>query len=425
MTDENKNIENNQEENQNKLEGNKSWWKKLLTLLTILFFCMLFSELNINKIFNIKKYEDTPKVEEGEWETIDNTGIIPREFPAAHLLPDGNILIVGGSSETFRNWPMYIGNQSGEIPDIAEIYNPTTKKVIKIIPLPDKRYSHFSSISLKNGDVFISGGTDYNYMPPNFHNTAKIFDAKKYIFKDVKPMAYKTANHNSILLDNGHILILRCISNFKKKDNSNYQIYDPNKNNYYYTKNIPHAAWVNTNWMKLNNGNILIFSGRSYIYDVKKNTFEKTTQNFPIGVGDTFVSISDNEYLSLDYKGTYTTGFVFKIKEQQKIPVDNKIDRVWNYPHEKPILVPLKNGNVLILGIDEYKKKKKKIRHYKNTAYIYNREKNIFYEIYPPRYSFDFKPAVIQLKNGDIMFIGGDAGRNSIQVYKYKQNKEE
>ena len=30
MTDENKNIENNQEENQNKLEGNKSWWKKLL-----------------------------------------------------------------------------------------------------------------------------------------------------------------------------------------------------------------------------------------------------------------------------------------------------------------------------------------------------------------------------------------------------------
>lgn len=30
MTDENKNIENKQEENQNKPEGNKSWWKKLL-----------------------------------------------------------------------------------------------------------------------------------------------------------------------------------------------------------------------------------------------------------------------------------------------------------------------------------------------------------------------------------------------------------
>ena len=27
MTDENKNIENNQEEKQNKLEVNKSWWK--------------------------------------------------------------------------------------------------------------------------------------------------------------------------------------------------------------------------------------------------------------------------------------------------------------------------------------------------------------------------------------------------------------
>lgn len=29
MTDENKNMENNQEENQNKLEVNKSWWKNV------------------------------------------------------------------------------------------------------------------------------------------------------------------------------------------------------------------------------------------------------------------------------------------------------------------------------------------------------------------------------------------------------------
>ena len=32
MTDENKNIENKQEENQNKSEVNRSWWKKLLGL---------------------------------------------------------------------------------------------------------------------------------------------------------------------------------------------------------------------------------------------------------------------------------------------------------------------------------------------------------------------------------------------------------
>ena len=30
MTDENKNIGNNQEENQNRPEVNKKWWKKLL-----------------------------------------------------------------------------------------------------------------------------------------------------------------------------------------------------------------------------------------------------------------------------------------------------------------------------------------------------------------------------------------------------------
>ena len=33
MTDENKNIENNQEENQNRPEVNKNWWRKLLCLM--------------------------------------------------------------------------------------------------------------------------------------------------------------------------------------------------------------------------------------------------------------------------------------------------------------------------------------------------------------------------------------------------------
>ena len=32
MTDENKNIENNQEENKNNSENQKRWWKKLLGL---------------------------------------------------------------------------------------------------------------------------------------------------------------------------------------------------------------------------------------------------------------------------------------------------------------------------------------------------------------------------------------------------------
>ena len=42
MTDENKNIENNQEEKQNKPEGNKSWWKNcwVKTQPTVFCVCM-------------------------------------------------------------------------------------------------------------------------------------------------------------------------------------------------------------------------------------------------------------------------------------------------------------------------------------------------------------------------------------------------
>ena len=49
MTDENKNIENNQEENQNREEYNKKWWKKLLGLkptYRLLFICCFFYSYN-------------------------------------------------------------------------------------------------------------------------------------------------------------------------------------------------------------------------------------------------------------------------------------------------------------------------------------------------------------------------------------------
>lgn len=56
MTDENKNIENNQEEKQNRQECNKTWWKKLLFFLVLLFIIIFI--LFFYEIFR-KKFNDT------------------------------------------------------------------------------------------------------------------------------------------------------------------------------------------------------------------------------------------------------------------------------------------------------------------------------------------------------------------------------
>jgi len=396
MTEENKEIETDKEKKHSKCRIFASYLCIFLLFISI-FFCACTNQEE-NKILQ------SEKIDTGEWIVVDDKMSKTRYPATANLLPDGNVLIMGGEDDSA---------------DTADIFDPKQMKIVKTIQLDDKRYSGYSAITLQNGNVYVFGGYLFDTMPPNITNSAKIFDAKKYEFYNVRGMNYKTLSAaKGILLENGNVLILHGVSNYKKDGNFNYQVYNPQKDEYYYTKNIPYATWAKSYYMPLNNNEILVFSGSSYVYDFIKNEFEKTNIQMPEGYF--LVPLDKNSYLNLEPNNEYTYGYVYNIKENKQIPVRNHINRTVRAGNQ-PIFVTLKNGNVLIMGINVVKMRQETNAVKKYSSFLYDREKNMFFQIPNPPYPMS-SPGIVMLQNGDILFAGGrsDKNGNKIQIYRYK-----
>jgi hypothetical protein len=432
MSNENKNNNENIEQQ----TTSKHWWKKLLGLnptyklrIYFLLFVILFIGIISSSCTNLVSVIS----DKGRWIVVKDTMDKPR-FPATvNLLPDGNVLIMGGLDDSA---------------DTAEIFDPNQMKIIKSIPLNDKRYYDYSATNLVNGDVFIAGGYSFiNMQGQKITNTTKIFDNKTYEFKDTKNMKYKMSEGNlAQLLSNGNVLLLsNMILTDISRENFRFQIYDPIKNDYYEVKNMIHKYYVGKIFFHLNNGNILFNCYGSYpnrkdkgfsswcLYNVKDNKFEKYSDDIPSE--QLFIQLDDENYLTIKPELTYSSGYTYNINTKEKTPVKNRINRTWR-PGIRPQSILLNNGNVLILGIilqnssDEYENRNLNRTTSKYSAYIYDRNKNEFFKIPAPPYPV-YDAGIVMLQNGDILIAGGRykirpkqigaISSNKIQIFKYNK----
>ena len=242
-------------------------------------------------------------------------------------------------------------------------------------------------------------------------------------------MKYNVTGCEAVKLKNNHILLLHKrghADNTKDK----YEIYNPEKNEFYFTSNTTHAPWASKSALTLDNKDILVIEGSSYIYKTENNSFEKINTSLPNG--RLMVQLDGNSYLNIEPVKNYSYGYVYDIKHNTEIPVKNHINRTWTIG-TYPQAVLLDNGNVLILGIkskeiDYSKSRKSNKKHDKYSAYIYDKKKNEFYEIPAPPYPV-YSAGIVNLKNGSILIAGGYYRTNSmpvakslnkIQIYKYK-----
>jgi hypothetical protein len=334
----------------------------------------------------------------------------PREPITTNLLPDGNVLIMGGKNKSI---------------DTAEIFDSKQMKLFKSIPLNDRRFSGYTATSLQNGDVYIAGGYLYQEKGmPKLTNTAKIFDAKTYSFKDAKMLPSSFASLAACLLKNNHILLLNTYT--PKYDI--HLIFNPDKNDYYkaYSDLIPAGG----SFFRYKNGNVLILGVNKSLYNVQENKFEPHDD---IPTEQLFIQLDGENYFTIKPEKNYTSGYTYNLKTKNKIPVSNNMDRTfYSASYSRPKLILLENGNVLILKIDLKKLPsrnltfssfiKKEPRIYDYSTYIFSRDKNIFYKIKNPPIKIDNNAASIMLKNGDILIAGGrnDKYGKKIQIYKYK-----
>ena len=172
----------------------------------------------------------------------------------AVLMNDGNVLVIGGDTKK------------------AEIYDYKKNKFVYANgEMKYKRDYGASSITLKNGNVLITGGA-YNIYNDNkqiikkvFAENAEIYNPKTQSFSEINKILIPRTDHTSILMDNGNVLLCGGrdkltkpvfeIEEFNYKNNSFKKIF---------TIDITDFYWKYT--FKIDKNNILIIGN-----NIKKN----------------------------------------------------------------------------------------------------------------------------------------------------------
>ena len=379
------------------MKNNKKTLIKIFVVIVILI-----------SIFLIEIKVQAENVRKGKWIVVEDEMSKPRYPVTANLLPDGNVLIMGGDDSK----------------DTADIFDPNQNKIIKTIQLNDKKFYDYNATSLINGNVLITGGAYRDI----HSNNAKLFNFKTYSFQEIGNIDIPLFYSSAINLKDGNVLIIPWHGNINNK----IAIYNPldNKFSYFNEKNM-HSG-IGKYYFQLENGNIIFFYGKQYLYNINNHTLENY-KKLPQEL--LYIQLDNENYLSIKPEKTYSIGYVTNINTEKITPVKNKINRTFRFGADPPKLILLNDGNVLIFGInlknnsDEYHLSGKSRKTAKYSVNIYDKKENKFYEVTTPPYHV-YGAGIVVLKNGDVMIAGGYYNNstkrkikgiyfsNKIQIYK-------
>jgi lysophospholipase L1-like esterase len=104
------------------------------------------------------------------WRFVDSMGSARRDHTAV-LLPDGTVLVVGGTSSA-------AGDAAGAV-GAAELWNPSTERWASMASLSEPRVANSAAILLPDGRVVVAGSDG--------HPSAQLF-SPPYLFKGARPV---------------------------------------------------------------------------------------------------------------------------------------------------------------------------------------------------------------------------------------------
>jgi N-acetylneuraminic acid mutarotase len=118
-----------------------------------------------------------------------------RRGHVATLLPDGRVLVAGGSSGHF---------QANVQLSTAEVFDPTTEKWTAVAPLREARWGATETL-LPNGEVLIVGGA---IAPHGARSSAELFNPEQGTWVDAGRLKQARNGHRAITLKDGRVLIV-------------------------------------------------------------------------------------------------------------------------------------------------------------------------------------------------------------------------
>jgi len=128
----------------------------------------------------------------GFWEGTANTLSVPHRFPQSAMLPDGRVLVLGGTST------------SAEGTAGADIYDPATNS---FTPTADMGVSRkgFALATLPNGEILVAGGNGGNWSLPR--ESAELFDPESETWRPVEAPLIERTEGSAITLEGGEVLL--------------------------------------------------------------------------------------------------------------------------------------------------------------------------------------------------------------------------
>ena len=394
MSDENKNIENNQEENQNKSVETKNRLKifgvsptKRTVYILIFSFILVFFTIFYIYENNIFKFRHNVFIKGPKMHFYHNG-------PAV-LMNDGNVLVIGGDTKQ------------------AEIYDYKKNKfVLTKGKMNYKRKYGATATTLENGNILITGGSYFikndkgQIKKEVVFDSAEIYNPQTQNFTPISKMSFPRTRHIAIPIENGNVLIF---DGQDKREKTVHEIeeFDIKTNTFKVINkiNIDNLYW--THFVKIDTDKILLIGYKDgtssppykYLYDYSKNNIlpfvpEKNIEVFEKHIYSTQMPLSaGTTYLTRKNKAIIVTRNKDKILEISIVKNDNT-DYTAN----------VVNGNkVLFIGGDNVQRWNGK--RIIPKSYFVDLNGNIVENINlkTPR----FKHMSILLQNGNIIVLGG------------------
>jgi WD40 repeat protein len=266
---------------------------------------------------------------------------------AAALLPDGQVLVLGG-------WGG-VNNHSDRLSG-AEIYNPATETWTATNSMAAARVA-FTATLLPNGNILVAGGGSSGHL-----TSAELFDPVSGTWTNTGAMSSARAQHSAILLPNGKVLAVGGEGPAGSFDYFNYptnaQLYNPATGTWTNT-GAPSVARVGHTATLLPNGKVLLVGGydntfHSYssaeLYDPQTGTWT-ATGSMNTARGDHTATLLPSGKVLVAGGDDYPTGSYFSSAELYDPTTGTwaatgtmNIQRFWH----TATLLP--NGKVLVVG---------------------------------------------------------------------------
>jgi N-acetylneuraminic acid mutarotase len=133
----------------------------------------------------------------GSW-SVTGSMTFPRIYHTATLLPNGKVLVAGGSSAG----PAFAGTVQSAATTAAELYDPATGSWRSTGSMATARFSHTATL-LPGGKVLVAGG----YIGSGTTAEAELYDPATGSWRSTGAMATTRETFTATLLPNGKVLV--------------------------------------------------------------------------------------------------------------------------------------------------------------------------------------------------------------------------